>query len=114
MTKEKEINFNQLMFCVREIQTAFFNKQTAEKKFEVLSSLVEKKDKRSLAKSLKFEEGSRSFSEHIFELISKAQSTPENYYRLRMGFPDYVEMWEEWQETEKEEDFFNKYLTKAE
>lgn len=51
-----------------------------------------------------------NFDSIIFELICKAQSTPDNYYRLMLAFPEYVKLWEEWQNTENEEEFFKKYL----
>jgi len=53
-----------------------------------------------------------NFDSRIFELISKAQSTPDNYYRLMLAFPEYVQLWEEWQNTPDQQDFFNKYGVK--
>ncbi len=94
---------------IRNFNQIIFNAMPAHSKLEKLEETVNKKDKRKLAKALMWHNDGDSFDQRIFELISKAQSTSHNYYRLMMGFPDYVEMWAEWQATENEEDFFNKY-----
>lgn len=97
----------------RQLNQFIFKNLHNDSKFITLDKIIEEKDKRKLARALRWqldEKGyASSFDQRIFELISKAQSTRENYYRLMMGFPDYVEMWEEWQATENEEDFFKKY-----
>ncbi len=105
------INQMFMMQRYRGSQTKMFKNIDHAKRFEQLGKIIEDADKTKLATSIKYSAGS-NFDALIFCLISKAQSTPENYYRLRMGFPDYVELWEEWQNTENEGDFFNKYGVK--
>lgn len=95
----------------RHFASVIFKGAGKEEKKDRLDNIVENKEKSKLAKGIKYGGGS-DFDSIVFILISKAQSTPDNYYRLCMGFPDYVEMWEEWQATKNEEDFFNKYGVK--
>jgi len=64
--------------------------------------------KKRLARAIKYM-SDKSFDSIIMFLISKAQGTYFNRMRLLVGFPEYVEMWEEWQNTYEEEDFFKKY-----
>jgi hypothetical protein len=71
---------------------------------------MNKKNKQWLAFQLRqWQKGADNFSSLVFRLISKAQSTPENMARLRIGFLDWVEIWEEWQNTQDETLFFKKY-----
>ena len=37
-----------------------------------------------------------SFTGKLLELIAKAQSTPDNFWRLRLAFPREVRAWETW------------------
>jgi len=84
-----------------------FKAMTVEERDIFLQEIVRKKNRNKLAQILSFK--GDSFDARVFELIYKAQTTPENYFRLRLGFPDHVELWEEWQATENEGDFFKKY-----
>ena len=95
--------------AVRDLNRTTFNTSSANKRFEVLDRLIADKSKKQLAQALRWRSDGDSFDQRIFELISKAQVTTYNYYRLYMGFPDYVEIWEEWQAAPNEEDFFKKY-----
>lgn len=54
--------------------------------------------------------GGDSFDCLILRLISKAQNTPENYFCLMVGFPIHVILWEIWQESDNEQEFFDEYL----
>lgn len=93
--------------AVRPVASKIFNEASADDRFNRLNQIVSKTDKKRLAISIKY--SGSNFDSLIFVLISKAQSSKENYYRLRMGFPDYVDLWEEWQASPNEEDFFKKY-----
>ena len=69
------------------------------------------KTKKELAQELKnWQNGANNFDALVFTLISKAQSTPHNMYRLAMAFSEWIEVWKEWQETKDEEEFFQKYI----
>ena len=86
-----------------------FDLQSADEKLEKLEKIIQNKKitQCHLAINLRFPES--NFDSIIFALISKAQSTPENYYRLMLAFPEYVRLWEEWQDCENEQEFFKKY-----
>jgi hypothetical protein len=97
---------------MRQDRWTKFEEESANARDLFLKILTESKDKKRMATSLKWRDEGDNFDQRIFELISKAQYTPENYYRLMIGFPDYVRMWEEWQDTADEQQFFNKYGVK--
>lgn len=98
----------------REERWKLFDELDAEHKLMQLANIVmmkainQIKDERPhLAVNLR--NFGSNFDSIIFELISKAQLTPDNYYRLMLAFPEYVKLWEEWQNTEDQEEFFKKY-----
>ena len=68
-----------------------------------------REDKKKLARILKTGYTGISFSDIVFILISKAQLTPKNLLKLEIAFLEYVEMYNEWQSTKNEKDFFKKY-----
>jgi len=101
--------FQQKLKEARDFRWERFNESDAEEKLLRLAVIVamKKKDETSpLAVNLR--NFGNNFDSIIFELISKAQSTPDNYYRLMLAFPEYVLLWEEWQNTENQDEFFKK------
>lgn len=95
---------------LRELRWEEFEKLNSDEKLgrlEVIMLLKQINQSAPLAVNLR--NFGSNFDSIIFELISKAQSTPDNYYRLMLAFPEYVKLWEEWQETENEADFFKRY-----
>lgn len=94
----------------REFRWERFNELDAEEKLLRLSIIIAiKKRDETAPLAVNLRNFGSNFDSIIFELISKAQSTPDNYYRLILAFPEYVQLWEEWQKTEDEEEFFKKY-----
>jgi hypothetical protein len=106
-------DFQKKLKEARNFRWERFNELDAEQKLLKLSIIVAmKKENESAPLAVNLRNFGSNFDSIIFELISKAQSTPDNYYRLMLAFPEYVELWEEWQNTEDEEEFFKKYLSK--
>ncbi|NBV06636.1 MAG: hypothetical protein EBS06_05310 [Proteobacteria bacterium] len=95
-------------------QSESFRKTSPENKIKKLEEIIEKKSKFETALALK-NIGFDEFDSMIFFLISKAaKESPENYYRIRMGFPDYVEIWEQlkhsaWSADHNTDKFFRKF-----
>jgi len=59
---------------------------------------------------LKFwQEGQYFFTCRLFDLISGADRM--NRYRIALGFPIEVRVWETWQASESPEDFYKKYCS---
>jgi hypothetical protein len=102
----------------REFRWERFNESDAEEKLLRLQVIIAMKAKEEQEEGYHLAVNLRNFGSNfdsiIFELISKAQSTPDNYYRLMLAFPEYVKLWEEWQNTEDEKEFFKKYLSRNE
>lgn len=103
-------NFQQSIKETRELRWQNFGELSSDEKIQKLAGIILCKlanDAAPLPVNLR-NPGS-NFDSIIFALISKAQNTPDNYYRLMLAFPEYVSLWEEWQNTQDEEDFFKEY-----
>ncbi len=48
-----------------------------------------------------------NFTSKLYELISKADG--QNRYAISRGFPNEVAIWQEWQDSPDEKEFFKKY-----
>lgn len=94
----------------RDFRWERFNESSPEEKLLRLSLIIYSKEENQNAPlAVNLRNFGSNFDSIIFELICKAQSTPYNYYRLMLAFPEYVKLWEEWQNTEDEAEFFKKY-----
>lgn len=102
--------FQQKLKENREFRWERFNESDAEEKLLRLHVIIAMKKRDETAPlAVNLRNFGSNFDSIIFELISKAQLTPDNYYRLMLAFPEYVKLWEEWQNTEDQEEFFKKY-----
>jgi hypothetical protein len=103
-------DFQKKLKEARDFRWERFNDLGAEEKLlSLLIIVAKKKNGESVPLAVNLRDFGSNFDSIVFELISKAQSTPDNYYRLMLAFPEYVQLWEEWQNTEDEQEFFKKY-----
>lgn len=97
-----------------EKESGIFRRTSPEDKLKKLEEIIEKKSRLNTALALKII-GFDEFDSMIFFLISKAyKESDQNFYRLRMGFPDYIEIWEmlknsAWSANHDTDKFFRKF-----
>jgi len=99
---------NDLQQKLSKLIEANFSKMELEVLVRLLSEHEALTKDLSTAKE-KFEQVKQERDNLSAEVKRKECELSDNYYRLMLAFPEYVMLWEEWQNTEKEEDFFKKY-----
>jgi len=104
--------FQKKLKKARQHRWKSFSESSSDEKLFRLGLICHEKAKEDVHLAVNLKDFRDNFDSRVFELISKAQSTPDNYYRLMLAFPEYVKLWEEWQNCindKEEKDFFNKY-----